>query len=474
MKKTNCFSAMRQIRSLYFIFLVYLGGFVFPEIKAQVTNSAKTFQNCKEIFAGPSTIFEDNGLNRFNTYGGNFTYTYPVSSRLGITGDAGVYFGSNSGWKYTKFQLLGGVSLLPPPGQNNKVLFSPHLLAGISNVTSKYSGINSISNNSTSLSIAAGTNILFPLNSRTSLALRADYNPTFSSGAVSNNFRVGAGLSFNIGCNQAATNPNEQNTNATQEKIKCKASKNTRELKMAFVAIERACKSAEEYANKIPRVDAKLQAKAQLTVKQGEECCLEDSPPVQYTELKGGVEGSADIKITLWGIPDINYSLKLWPVLLIAEFKCKVTVGPTFKFNVDGVGKFYGELLNPIDPGPDCKSCWYLNLKEEGFIKLGVEAGGSINIYHWSPFGEGEAGFNINEAPDEKVEAKAEASASIGVTFNGTYRSVKGCKKPPEGTHGTFTFGKAKANLKFNITLGPISFDPSFEVNLFDGWDVTF
>lgn len=472
MKKTNqtfCYNGFwaRNILLLCFSCLA------FATTNGQGTDSAVS-KGCNNLFAGFSTIFEDS-YQRFNTYGLNLAFTHPVKNRLGITGDGGIYFGSDNGVHYTKLQLLGGISFLPLYNQYNKVSFSPHVLAGISNISSKYtSNAGSFTNSNMAFSMAAGTDIFFPLNNRTGITARVDYNPTFSSGGIKNNFLVAAGVSFNIGCNRASTNTNEQNTYTTEEKVKCKASKNTKELKIAFVAIEKACKSAEEYANKIPRVDAKLQAKAQLTVKQGEECCIEDSPPVQYTELKGGVEGSADIKITLWGIPDINYSLKLWPVLIIAEFKCKITAGPTFKFNVDGVGKFYGELLNPVDPGPDCKSCWYLNLKEEGFIKLGVEAGGSINIYHWSPFGEGEAGFNINEAPDEKVEAKAEASASIGVTFNGTYRSVKGCKKPPEGPHGTFTFGKAKANLKFNVTLGPISFDPNFEFNLFDGWDVTF
>jgi hypothetical protein len=370
--------------------------FSFSSKKMMAQDSHPVPPNCSpsNLFLGPSTIFEDNS-NRFNTFGFNVAYTHPVGPRLGIMGDAGIHFGTNSGTDYTKFQLLGGVSLLPV-NPNNKTLFYPHLLAGISDVTSKFTtGATSFTNNSISLALAAGTNVAFPINNKIAFVAGAYYNQTFSSGGIKNNFRVGAGVSFNIGCTQTTSGNNEQNNYTTQEKYKCKASKNTKELKIGFIAVEKTCKSVEEYANKIPRVEAKINIKPQLTVKQGEECCSEDKPPVQYTELKGGVEGSMEVKITLWGIPDINYSLKLWPVLLIAEFKCKLTVGPQVKFNVDGVGKFYGELLNPSDPGPECKSCWYLNLKAEGFIKLGVEAGGSINIYHWSPFGEGEAGLNL-------------------------------------------------------------------------------
>jgi hypothetical protein len=225
--------------------------------------------------------------------------------------------------------------------------------------------------------------------------------------------------------------------------------------------------------NKIPRVEAKVSVKTQVTAKQGEECCSPELPPVSYTELKGGVEGSAEVNINLWGIPDINYSVKLWPVLIIAEFKCKLFAGPTGKANLDAIGKFYGKLLDK-DIRPDCKACLYLNYKLEYFLRIGVKAGGDISIYHWSPFGGGKAGFDVTGGPDEKIEASAEASVSLGGTANGTWAGIGDCKKPPPGLHGVIKIGKAKANLKFNITLGPISISPNFECDLFDGWDLSF
>lgn len=107
-------------------------------------------------------------------------------------------------------------------------------------------------------------------------------------------------------------------------------------------------------------------------------------------------------------------------------------------------------------------------------MRIGVKAGGAIKIYHWSPLSKGKAGFDVTGEPDEQLEVSAEASAGIGNGFNGTWAGIGECKKPAPGLHGTYTIGKAKANLKFNVKLGPISFDPNFEVALFDGWDLKF
>jgi len=469
MRNTNHPPAFMQIKMLSKIVLFCLSWLLFKNGIGQDPTSANN-NSCNHFLIGPSTIFEDNGSNRFNTFGIDAAYTHPVSSRLGITGDGGIYFGSNEGFKYTKVQLLGGVSLLPA-NTNNKVLFYPHVLAGFSNLTSKYkTQTNSFSNNSTHFSMAAGSDVVFPVNDKFSWGLKGEINPTFIPAKIKWNIGFGGGIYIKFGCNKSSSTPHT--TSNVSEKV-CEASKTTKELKISFIAIENAIKEGEKIANNIPRVEAKINCKPQLTVKRGEECCAKDKPPVTYTELKGGVEGSFEININLWGIPDINYSLKLWPVLLVAEFKCKLFVGPTGKINIDGVGKFYGELDNPVSYQPQCSSCWYLNLKAEGFTRLGVKVGGDIKIFHWSPFGEGKAGFDVNGEPDEKIEASAEASVSLGATLNGTYRSSKGCEKPAEGLHGTLNIGKAKANLKFNLKLGPISFDPNFEVNLFDGIEIS-
>ena len=139
-----------------------------------------------EWFIGGSTVFEDS-YKRFNTYGVNIAYSHSVSEQIGITGDGGIYFGSQSGIDFTKIQVLAGISLLAGNNTGNKHLFSPHLLAGIANVRSKYS---SSSTSSSAFSVAAGTDI----NIGRSLALRGDYNPAFRSGGTAHNFRLSAGL----------------------------------------------------------------------------------------------------------------------------------------------------------------------------------------------------------------------------------------------------------------------------------------
>ena len=488
MKKTNqfiCFTASLRGR---FALLFCLGCFVFTITSGQVTDSTKGPENtdgkgnktivtsstkcCNQLFVGPSTISEDS-YNRFNTYGASVAFTHPVTSRIGITGDAGIYFGSNSGVNYTKFQLLGGLSLLSLPGQDNRVSFSPHLLGGVSGVSSKYKlETNTFTNSSTGLSMAVGTDVSFPINNKTAIVARADYNPAFSSNSVKSNFRLGVGFKLNLGCRKDQAVVNNQDL-YTREREECKASKNTKELKISLGVLDEIIKSTEEIANKIPRVELKIFVKPELTVKQGEECCSKDKPPVTYTELKGGVEGGYELNINLWGIPDINYSLKVWPVLFIAEFKLKVYAGPTGKIALEGVGKAYGDLLGK-DPRPDCKGCIFFNIKAEGFLRIGIKAGGGIKIYHWSPLGKGKAGFDILEKPDEEIEISAEASASIGNTFNGTWAGIGDCTQPEKGLHGVFKIGKAKANLKFNVKLGPLSFDPNFEINLFDGKEFKF
>jgi urease beta subunit len=173
-------------------------------------NPGIAFKNCDEIYIGPSTIFEDNNPDRFNTFGGNIAYTHPLISRLGITGDAGFYFGSNKGFDYTKLQVLIGVSILPVNNSQNEFSFSPHLLAGISNVSSKYkTDMTSYSNSSTGFSLAAGTDISYSLNNKTGITARLDYNPTISTGGVKNNFRLGLGIQFSPWCHGLKKKPGD-------------------------------------------------------------------------------------------------------------------------------------------------------------------------------------------------------------------------------------------------------------------------
>lgn len=417
---------------------------------------------CDDVFAGISTIFEDGGYEGFNLFGINGTFTRPIRGRIGATGDLGLYFGSQNSTKYTKLQALVGATLLP--NQNTKPSVSPHLLAGISTVSSKYDFPNgeSYKNSNTGFSLAAGADVNIPVTPRTMVRVRGDYNPTFGNGGTSSNIRLSAGVRINLACTKT--------TSFTQpETFVCKASKDTREFKTK-IPIEHIANSVQEIANKIPRVEAKVALNSMVTVKQGEECCSQDKPPAIYTELRGGYEGSFEININLWGIPDMNYSLKTWPLLLIAEFKCKLFAGPTGKLSAERVGRTYAGFLGG-DRRIDCRTCTYDNLKAEGAVRVGVKAGGSVKVFHWNPFN---AGFDVTGPPDGQVELSAESTFSIGTGFNGTYANDPNCVRPQQGLHGTFFFGKGKANLKFVVKLGPFNWEPSWEWSVFDGYEYKF
>lgn len=148
-----------------------------------------------KFFVGLSTIFEDSKPNHLNTYGINIDFIHPVSSSLGAIADAGVYSGSGNGIHYTKAQVLIGVSLLPLSYNRDELFFSPHILAGLSHITSKY---NTYKYGNTSLSAAAGIDAGFPLKKKLGIEGRFDYNPTFYSGTVSNNFRLSLGVEWKL------------------------------------------------------------------------------------------------------------------------------------------------------------------------------------------------------------------------------------------------------------------------------------
>ena len=158
----------------------------------------KDFPN-KDIFVGFSLIHEDNGSNHFYTYGGEFAYTHNLCRRGGITGDAGINFGSYGMVDYTKINILAGGIYYPiktavPASDFN---FSVHALAGVSNIKSSYSigsYSSSASNSYFTMDIGGGFNYYF--GDKTGVGLRFGYMPTFSKGNTSNNFRVALGVDF--------------------------------------------------------------------------------------------------------------------------------------------------------------------------------------------------------------------------------------------------------------------------------------
>ena len=171
-----------------------------PEIKEEVKEKIDSAKRTSQIdqtnnfFAGFSFINEDSYKNFF-IFGVNVAYTHPFNNNIGITGDAGIYFGSQNQTDFTKFQILGGVSFFPgDPG--GPVLFSPHILAGMVNISSEF---NNTKSSSTSFSAAVGTDIKFRLNNSTGIGVRADYNPSFPSGGMTHNFRLSTGLVLRLG-----------------------------------------------------------------------------------------------------------------------------------------------------------------------------------------------------------------------------------------------------------------------------------
>jgi hypothetical protein len=448
-----------------------------------------------QVFLGPAYMNIANsgvGNKGYGSFGATGEYSRYFTPHLGGTLDVGAYFHKDTeddfSESYTQLNFTVGPTFIPfknPRSEDKKLSGNLHALFGLSSIMVKESsgsyGIDQESKQG--FTACVGGALDYKINDKFAVRLQADYTPTFFFKTMQNNARVSAGLVLGFGAGKTQTLQTDQTTPTTQagdygglvdstrEKKSCVASPLIKELKVS-IPLDGIAETIEEVANKIPRVEAKISFKPQVTVKQGEECCSKDQPPASYTEIKGGWEGSFEININLWGIPDLNYSLKLWPILIIAEFKCKLFAGPTGKISAERIGKSYGDLLGGT-PRPDCKSCVYNNLKAEGFLRVGVKAGGGVKLFHWTPLSKGKAGFDLKE-PDEEIKLSAEASVSIGNGFNGTYTSDKDCVKPAQGLHGVFFLGKGKANLKFSAKLGPLSFDPNFEIKLFDGTEITF
>jgi len=468
MKRTNQSICFLIRCALVFAFSGLAGMQVFAQLTDAGTVPLFTKSRPK-LCVGASTIFED-GYERFNTFGPFVSYTHPIIGKLGVMGSTGYYMGKIGDGNYSKLLLHGGLCWV---AREEKVGISPHVLAGILHDRIKYKWDNmNATSQGTEFSVIAGTDVTIPINKKTTIVAKVDYNPTIGDMETKNNFSTGVGVVINLGRAVTKATNEQHGSYSSTTKSRCKADKNVKELKFTLTMIEDIAKSIEEIANKIPRVEAKVYVRPEVNIRRGEECCSYDKPPATWTEIRGGVEGGFEVNINLWGLPDLNYSLKLWPVLLIAQFQCKLFAGPTGKISLEPVGKYYGELLG--EKRPDCQSCFYWNLKGEGFLRIGVKAGGKVSLYHWTPFAKNGPGFDVTGEPDETLEVSGEASASIGETLSGTYANDPGCRNPEQGIHGIFKLGKAKANLKFTVKLGPLSCDPSFELNIFDGFQFPF
>lgn len=147
-----------------------------------------------EIFIGFSLINEDS-YTRFNTYGGNASYTFFFNPKFGVTADAGVNFGSQGIFDYRKISFMAGPTCMPfqHAGKNDKLGISLHVLAGITNLQTKF-GTMEASNSNFSLDVGPGFN--FALSRKIGIGIRAGYNPVFTNGSNSTNYRISAGIVF--------------------------------------------------------------------------------------------------------------------------------------------------------------------------------------------------------------------------------------------------------------------------------------
>ena len=485
---------MKKIHLLY-IFRVLLLGIYF-----MISSKVYSQTGSGNIFLGPSAIVEG-GYKTYTTFGVNTAYTHPLSRVFGLTGDAGGWLGSVSGTKYFHGELLGGLSFFVP--HSGKNAFSPYALGGVSYLHSKYSfGGMDFTSSGTNLTAAIGASYTFPISHKLNLELKADYNPAFGKGIVDNNIRVGVGInignppnggtlgadttrerpgtgtrpktggnsdSTGSGANSAYMNDGGHNQYHTQFGEPCEASKDTKEVKITFTKMVAILQAVEDALNKVPRIEAKFRIKATATAKSGEECCIKTEPPVHYLELKAGLEATSSIRITVVGIPDIKFTVRLWPALLIAKVQAKIFVDPNGKANVEAIGRIYGALENPVN-NDNCPSCIYMGVKNEYFLSVGIKAAAEAEVFMWAP---DKAGYDFEDVGEDdkpiKVGISAEATVGIGGGFTGTWAGYGSCKKPKPGLHGKFFLGKTKANLKFSLNLGIVSFEPSVEIPIYDG-----
>jgi len=160
------------------------------------TSPCPSFSDPNEVFVYVSGIVEDSKPS-FLTYGVGVDYTHLFNKSIGLTGEAGINFGSNSGVNYTKITVMAGPDFLPFPAANgdDHLRFSFHVVGGITNLHAKF---GSLTNSSTNFSMGIGVGIDYHKWHKAGIGIMADYNPVFDPGKTANNFRVGVGVNFGL------------------------------------------------------------------------------------------------------------------------------------------------------------------------------------------------------------------------------------------------------------------------------------
>jgi len=152
------------------------------------------------VYIGPSLIIEDySDDEKLNMWGVKAELTRYFSCKFGATLDLGYNFGSILDTKYSKLNLLGGLSWVPAEkwGLDKKFTFSVHALAGVQFLKSKfeYMGISDEQKN-TSFTAAVGPRLDFKLKDKLYVGAGAEYMPVFGDDKTANNYRFFFGARF--------------------------------------------------------------------------------------------------------------------------------------------------------------------------------------------------------------------------------------------------------------------------------------
>ena len=166
-------------------------NYIWDEAMANAGEPCDNFPR-NSFFFGGSLISEDS-YERFNTIGFEVIYIRFLNEKFGLTVDGGITFGSQFNVDYTKTMVLGGITYLPfsSLGLNDKFTVSVHALAGIAGITAKSGNFKS---SGSDLSGELGVNGTYRINPKWGVEAGAGWNPVFSSGNTSSNYRLRLGL----------------------------------------------------------------------------------------------------------------------------------------------------------------------------------------------------------------------------------------------------------------------------------------
>ena len=211
MKKKNAIPSLRQILVSRLIMLV-LAAILSLAVTAQ-----GNLNRANEFFAGLAASGKSPGNCN---YGGNLSFSHPLIKKLNLMADAGIYLRKTGASSLKQFQLMAGAGLQPANNGAARILFSPHLLFGVTDIASTYKFENmSFNNSQVGISLAAGSDILFPINDRIAFAARMDCTPTLLAGSINYDFRFGVGIKIKFKKDDESSVPKYSTSDETRNEF---------------------------------------------------------------------------------------------------------------------------------------------------------------------------------------------------------------------------------------------------------------